>query len=37
MLALVDLVLELDLEALGLVLGLDGAADAPAHAELIDA
>ena len=35
-LALVDLVLELDLQALGLVFGRDGAADAPAHAELID-
>jgi hypothetical protein len=35
-LALVDPVLELDLQALGLVFGRDVAADALAHAELID-
>ena len=35
--AFVDLVLQLGVEALGLVLGIDGAADAPAHAELVGA
>jgi hypothetical protein len=36
MLTLVDLVLELDLQAFGLFLGRDRAAYTPANAELID-
>ena len=35
--AFVDLVLQLGVEALGLVLGVDAAADAPAHAEFVTA